>query len=91
MNLEREENLKPSSFIDVGTNAKTIMSDFDNESDKKKVLFSRQKCYIAAVSHLQNNLPFNIKIIKYSQCLLMMICQAGGAYDGVRDTKITDF
>ena len=69
MNLEREENLKPSSFIDVGTNAKTIMSDFDNESDKKKVLFSRQKCYIAAVSHLQNNLPFNIKIIEYSQYL----------------------
>ena len=66
LNLEKKENLKLSSFINIGTKAKTIISDFDNESDKKKFYSSCQKCYIADVSYLQNNLPFNNKIIKYS-------------------------
>ena len=61
--------MKPSSFIDVGTKAKTIISDFDHECDKNEFYSSCQKCYIAAVSHLQNNLPFNNKIIEYSQHL----------------------
>ena len=67
LNLEKKENLKPSNFIDVGTKVKTIISDFDNESDKKK--FYSVTRNIAAVSYLQNNLPFNIKIIEYSQYL----------------------
>ena len=69
LNLEKKENLKPSSFIDVGTKAKTIISDFVNECDKNKFDSSCQKCSIVAVSYLQNNLPFNNKIIEYSQYL----------------------
>ena len=42
--------MKPSSFIDVATKAKTIISDFNNESDKKKFYSSCRKCCIAAVS-----------------------------------------
>ena len=61
--------MKSSRFIDVGTKAKTIISDFDNECDKSKFHSSCQKCYIAAVSNLQNNLPFNNKFIEYSQYL----------------------
>ena len=63
LNLEKKENLKWSRFIDVGTKAKTIISGFDNECDINKFYSSCQKCYIAAVSYLQNNLPFNNKII----------------------------
>ena len=48
----QKENLKPSSFIDAGTKAKMIISDFDDESDKDKFYSSCQKCYIAAVSYL---------------------------------------
>ena len=69
LNLEKKENLKPSSFIDFGTKAKTNISDFDSECDKNKFYSSCQKCYVAAVSCLQNNLPFNNKIIEYSQYL----------------------
>ena len=43
--------MKSSSFIDVGTKAKTIISDFSNESDKKKFYSSCRKCCIAAVSY----------------------------------------
>ena len=67
LNLEKKQNLKPSSLIDVGTETKTIISDFDYESNTKKFYSSCQKCYIAAISYLQNNLPFNSKIIEYSQ------------------------
>ena len=69
LNLKEKENLKLSIFIDVGTKAKTIISDFDNECHKNKFYSSCQKCYIATVSYLQNNLPFNNKIIEYSQYL----------------------
>ena len=69
LNMEKKEILMPSSFIDVGTKAKTIISDFDNESDIKKFYSSCQKCYLTAVSYLLNNLPFNSKTIKYSQNL----------------------
>ena len=61
--------MKPSSFIDDGTKAKTIISDLDNGTDKNRFYSSCQKCYIAALSYLQNNLPFNNKIIEYSQYL----------------------
>lgn len=56
-------------FIDVWTKVKTIISDFDNESDIKKFYSSCQKCYLTAFSYLLNNLPFNSKTIKYSQNL----------------------
>ena len=69
LNLKKNENLKPSSFIDDGTKAKTIISDFDKGTDKNRFYSSCQKCYIAALSYLQNNLPFNKKIIEYSQYL----------------------
>ena len=69
MNLEKKENLKPSSFIDAGTKAKMIISDFDNENDKKKFYSSCHKCYIAAVSYLKNNPSFKNKITEYSQNL----------------------
>ena len=69
LNMEKKEILMPSSFIDVGTKAKTIISDFDNESDIKKFYSSCQKCYLTAFSYLLNNLPFNSKTIKYSQNL----------------------
>ena len=38
LNLEKKENLKPSGFIDVGTKAKTIISDFYNECDKNNFI-----------------------------------------------------
>ena len=69
LNFEKKENLKPSSFIDAEAKAKTIISDFDKESDKKNLYSVCQKCYSAAFSYLQNDLPFNNKIIKYSQYL----------------------
>ena len=67
--MEKRENLKPSSFIDAGTKAKMIISNFDNENDKKKFYSSCHKCYIAAVSYLQNNPSFKNKITEYSQNL----------------------
>ena len=60
--------MKPTSFINAGTKAKTITGDFGNESDKEKFYSSFKKFYIAAVSYLQNNLPFNNKLIEFSQC-----------------------
>ena len=66
LNLEKKK-LKPTSFINVGTKAKTITGDFGNESDKKKFYSSCKKFYIAAVSYLQNNLPFNIAAVSYLQ------------------------
>ena len=44
-----------------------IISYFDTENDKKKFYSSCYKCYIAAVSCLQNNSPLKNKIIEYSQ------------------------
>lgn len=61
--------MKPSSFIDVGTKAKTIISDLDKKSAKKKFYSSCQKSFIASASYLQNNPLLNNKIIKYSQYL----------------------
>ena len=46
-----------------------IISYFDTENDKKKFYSSCYKCYIAAVSYIQNNPPFTNKITEYSQSL----------------------
>ena len=35
LNLEKKENLKPLSFTDVRTKAKRIISNLNNECDKK--------------------------------------------------------
>ena len=36
-------------------------------TEKNKFYSRCQKCYILAVLYLENNLPFNNKVIKYSQ------------------------
>ena len=65
--------MKPSSFIDVGTKAKTIISDLDKKVAKKKFYSSCQKSFIASASYLQNNPLLNNKIIKYCS-ILQVLC-----------------
>ena len=62
LNLEKKENLKPSSFVDVETKTKTIICDFDDEKNKIKFYSTWKKCYVAPISYFQTNLPFNKKI-----------------------------
>ena len=63
LNLNKKESLKSKSFIDVGTHAKLLLEGI---ADDEKVKGFRSLCfksYVTATTYLQQNLPFNNKII----------------------------
>ena len=71
INVGDEKKLKPLSKIDVGTKAKTLISnnsvikDDDTEKFRKNCL----NFYVTAVQYLQSNLPYDILLLQNAQYL----------------------
>ena len=66
LNLNKKESLKAKPFIDFGTRAKLLLEGI---ADDEKVKGFRSSClnsYVTATTYLQQNLPFNDKIIEYA-------------------------
>ena len=69
LNLNTKESLKPKPLIDVGTHAKLLLEGIADDEKEKGFRSSCLKSYVAATTYLQQNLPFNNKIIEYAQYL----------------------
>ena len=68
LNLEKNENLKSSKFIEIGTGAKTVLhKNIISDINVSNFRASCLKCYVAAASYLQTYFPFNNKLIKNAQ------------------------
>ena len=70
LDLGKKENFKSDKFVEVGTKAKLLLHE--NVIDDQAVNNFRSsclKCYVAATSYLQANLPYNNKVIQYAQYL----------------------
>ena len=70
LDLGKKENLKSDKFVEVGTKAKLLLHE--NVIDDQAVNNFRSsclKCYVAATSYLQANLPYNNNVIQYAQYL----------------------
>ena len=70
LDLGEKKNLKSDKFVQVGTKAKLL--SHENVIDDQAVNNFRSsclKCYVAATSYLQANLPYNNKMIQYVQYL----------------------
>ena len=73
IDVTKKTNHKPVNFIEVGTKAKVLFSDFliDFIPSEKHVKFRREylQFYISSVKYLQVQLPFDIDVIKHAQYL----------------------
>ena len=69
LNLNKKESLKVKPFIDFGTNAKLLLEGITDDEKVKGFRSSCLKSYVTATTYLQQNLPFNDKIIEYAQYL----------------------
>ena len=66
LNPNKKETFKSKSFIDVGTHAKLLLEDIADDEKVKDFQSSCLKSYITATTYIQQNLPFNNKIIEYA-------------------------
>ena len=69
LNLNKKESLKSKLFIDVGTHAKLLLESIADDEKVKGFRSSCLKSYVTATTYLQQNFPFNNKIIEYAQYL----------------------
>lgn len=68
LNLNQNNNLKSRSLIEVGTHAKLLLQGITDDLEKS-FRSACLKSYKEATIYLQQNLPFNNKVIEYSQYL----------------------
>ena len=69
LNLNKKESLKFKSFIDVGTHSKSLLEGIADDEKVKGFQSLCLKSDVAATTYLQQNMPFNNKIIEYAQYL----------------------
>ena len=69
INVGDDRNIKPLSKIDVGTKAKTLLSqNIIMASDIEKEF--RQDCldfFVTAVQYFQSNLPYDVSLLQHAQ------------------------
>ena len=61
--LDKEDHFKVTKLIEAGTKAESlILNDLVDDEEVVKICSYYHKCFVAAASYLQMNLPFNEKI-----------------------------
>ena len=69
VNVNAQENQKPASLIEIGTNARLKISEIPDQAKIDSFRSSCLKCYVSATDYLQKHLPFNNNVIEQSQFL----------------------
>ena len=71
LDVSKGKNQRPLNLIDIGTKAKLLFSDVNFMPSEKQEQFRRDclNFYIAAVTYLQIQLPFDNQVLKYAQYL----------------------
>ena len=88
--VNKEKNVKPLNLIDVGIKAKmmfsqnTLIPDEAQEKFQKKCL----KFYQTAVTKLQNKLPLDVNLLKYTQYINPVKRNAAGANSGISNLAL---
>lgn len=67
LDLGKKDTLKSKRLIDIGTNAKMLLLEIVDEEKENSFRSSCLQCYVQATEYLQQNLPFNNKIIEHAQ------------------------
>ena len=90
INVGDDRNIKPLSKIDVGTKAKTLLSqNIIMASDIEKEF--RQDCldfFVTAVQYFQSNLPYDVSLLQHAQYIYPDKCNASESSSAISNLAV---